>query len=303
MGDFAVAVGLTSMSSTYIPELWAAKTNAKFYKATVFSDIANTDYEGEIKKHGDKVHIRVIPDITINTYIVGQDLNYERPTPSDVELDIDQGKSYSFVSNLVELKQADLAYVEKWTDDAGQQMAISIDSTILAGIYGSADTYNQGATAGKISGGFDMGTAASPEDVDKTNLLDYLVDMGSCLDEFNVPTTGRWVILPAIFCGMIKKGDLKDASLAGDATSIVRNGRIGEIDRFAVYNSNNLNVSSGVFDVVFGHPQGLTFASQLVENEVIPNPKDFGKLHRGLQVFGYLVNNDDALGHFVAQKA
>lgn len=303
MGDFAVAVGLTNYTNEYIPEVWAAKTNAKFYKSTVFGDIASTDYEGEISKYGDKVHIRIVPDITISTYVIGQDLNYERPAAADVELDIDQGRSYSFVSNLVELKQSDLNYVEKFTDDAGQQMAINIDTAILAGIYGDADSSNAGATAGKISSGFDMGTAASPEDVDKTNLLDYLVDMGSVLDEQNVPTTGRWVVLPAILCGMIKKGDLKDASLAGDATSIVRNGRLGEIDRFMVYNSNSVNVSSGVFDVVFGHPQGVTFASQLVENEVIPNPHDFGKLHRGLQVFGYLVNNDDALGHFVAQKA
>jgi hypothetical protein len=38
-----------------------------------------------------------------------------------------------------------------------------------------------------------------------------------------------------------------------------------------------------------GHKSALTFASQLVKNEILPNPHDFGQLMRGLQVFGYEV--------------
>lgn len=90
---------------------------------------------------------------------------------------------------------------------------------------------------------------------------------------------------------------------AGDATSILRNGRLGMIDRYTIYSSRNLNVSSGVYDIIFGHPSILAFASQLVKNETLPDPDDFGKLHRGLQVYGYKVINDDGLGHMVAQKA
>lgn len=43
---FPVAQGVPSLSGTYIPEIWSGKLLEKFYKATVFAQIANTDYEG-----------------------------------------------------------------------------------------------------------------------------------------------------------------------------------------------------------------------------------------------------------------
>lgn len=299
---FTTASGVASMSGDYIPEIWAGKTLVKFYKTTVFGAIANTDYQGEITDMGDTVHIRIIPDITISDYVIGQQLTYERPTTSDVELLIDKGKSWAFSVNDVEKIQTDIPYVEKWTDDAGKQLAINIDSDILTNVYSDAHASNKGATAGVESSGFDLGTAASPETVTKANVLDYIVDMGSVLDEQNVPDTNRWLILPPIICGLIKKSDLQDASLAGDGTSILRNGRIGMIDRFEIYRSNNLNSTSGVFDMMFGTPHAVTFASQLVKNETLKNPNDFGDLLRGLQVYGYKTIQSKALGHFVGQK-
>lgn len=34
-------------TSKFIPEIWSAKLVEKFYEATVFNEIANTDYEGK----------------------------------------------------------------------------------------------------------------------------------------------------------------------------------------------------------------------------------------------------------------
>ena len=82
---------------------------------------------------------------------------------------------------------------------------------------------------------------------------------------------------------------------------MLRNGLIGSIDRFKIYSSNNLSFSvdgaNNVCNTMAGHKSALTFASQLVENEVIPNPKDFGKLMRGLQVYGYKVVKSESLVH------
>ena len=43
---YPVAVGLTTHSGTLTPEIWAGKTLVKFYAATVFGAITNTDYQG-----------------------------------------------------------------------------------------------------------------------------------------------------------------------------------------------------------------------------------------------------------------
>lgn len=232
-------------------------------------------------------------------------MNYERPTTTDVELDIDQGHYYAFSVNEVERVQSDLPYVEKWTDDAGRQMAKTIDAAILAAIYSDADADNAGTTAGATSESIDLGVTGTPESVDKTNILDYIVDMGTVLDEQNVPDNQRWLLLPPIFCGMIKKSDLKDASLAGDGTSIMRNGRIGAVDRFMIYRTNNIATNGTTpeeWNIIFGHPSCLTFASQIVKHETLKNQDDFGDLVRGLQVYGYKVVNGEGIGHFVAAK-
>ena len=63
-GDFN---GVT-YSGTFIPTLWSSQLNFKFYKTTMFSEIANTRWEGEIKGLGDKIIINQIPTLTVNKY-------------------------------------------------------------------------------------------------------------------------------------------------------------------------------------------------------------------------------------------
>ena len=279
----------------------------KFYKSTVFAAISNTDYQGDIKAYGDMVHIRTVPDIVIRDYVINQNLTYDRPTPGEVELLIDKGKTYGLAINDVEKLQSDIPYVEKWTTDAGQQLAIAIDSDILSNVYSSAAASNQGATAGADTGNLDFGVTGAPEAVDKTNILEYIVNLGTGLDENSIPDNSRWVVFPPLFCGMIKMSDLKDASLAGDGTSILRNGRIGMIDTFKIYKSRQIATTvdgaDTVHNIIAGHPSAITFASQMTKTETLRNPNDFGDLMRGLQVYGYEVIKPEALIWFYAKKA
>jgi len=75
LGTYATS----GLSGTYIPEIWSGKLITKFYAATVFAAISNTDYEGSISGYGDKVIIRTVPDMVTNTYKIGTDLEYARP--------------------------------------------------------------------------------------------------------------------------------------------------------------------------------------------------------------------------------
>lgn len=294
----ASAVSYASDSTAkFIPAIWSKKLVVKFYAATVFAEIANTDYEGEIQAYGDEVIIRQVPDITINNYVKGGGLSYENPDKANVTLTIDQGKYFAFNCFDIDKYQSDLNLMNDWSNDGSEQMKIAIDTDVLATVHASAHADNVGNTAGAISGNINLGSNTTPLAVTKDNILDLIVDMGTILDEQNVPENNRWVCLPAKACGYIKKSDLKDASLAGDGTSILRNGRLGMIDRFTIYSSNNLSqTEANEFDVVFGQKSAITFASQITEMEDIPNPDDFGRLVRGLQVYGFDVIKPEALG-------
>ncbi|GAD62027.1 phage major capsid protein [Aquipseudomonas alcaligenes] len=307
------AAGHPNVSSTstagFIPAIWSGKLVEKLYAATVFGEIANTDYEGEIKQKGDTVEIRTVPNIVIKDYQIGGGLTYEKPTSDKVTLQIDQAKYFAFEVNDVDAYQADIKLMDEFSNDGGEQMKIAIDTSLLAKHYADAHAENSGDNAGAKSGGINLGKAGVPVVVTKANVLDLIVDCATVLDEQNVPETGRWIILPAWMSGMLKKSDLRDAGIMGDAQSVIRNGKLGMLDRFTVYNSNNLSVVNDVAagnkkctHIQFGHKKALTFASQMTQMETLPNPQDFGKLVRGLNVYGSKCIDPKALGHVYATK-
>lgn len=304
--SYPTAVGHPNMSGTYIPTLYSTLLLVEFYKATVFGAIANTDYEGEIQKYGDTLTIRTLPEIVSRAYTKGQDLQYDNPEPSSLDLLIDKGYYWAVTINALDKKQSDIDYVQKWATHASTLQKIQIDGEILSQIYSDAATANSGATAGAISGDINLGVSGTPLALTKENILDKIVECGVVLDEQNAPDENRWMVLPAWACGNLKSSDLKDASLTGDGKSVLRNGRIGMIDRFEIFMSNNLtNTTDGAYTVanaVFGQKHALAFASQMTSTETLTNPKDFGQLMRSLQAYGYKVTKPEALGHLYIRK-
>lgn len=294
----------------FIPEIWSGKMRENFYNATVFGDIANTDHEGEIKGYGDNVVIRTIPTMTINDYEIGQKLDYEQPTSPSVELAIDRAKSFAFQCDDVEAMQMDINQMDVWSKASGEQMKVTIDTDVLANIYADAAAENSGATAGKISGDINLGATAADGSaaiqLTKTTVIDYIIQHNLCLDEYNCPEDGRFMVLPAWACATIKQSDLKDASITGDATSPLRNGRVGVIDRTTIYSSNSIahatETAVEVYHVIAGHKKATTFASQMVKMETLPNPYSFGNLVRGLNVYGFKVVDPTLLTHGVIKK-
>ena len=297
--SFPTAGGRPNYSGNFIPEIWSGKLIQNFYDATVLAAIANTDYEGEIRQYGDTVNIRTTPEITIRDYEKGMTLQVENPDKPKIQLVIDKGEYFACVEDDVDKVQADINLMDQWSKDASERMKIKIDQRVLTDILPDISGDNKGATAGRISGDIDLGTTAAPIAIDKTNVIDLIVDMGTVLDEANAPEQDRFLVIPAKMAGYIKRSDLKDASLSGDSMTPLRNGRLGMIDRFTLYVSHNLNVSSGKFSIIGGHKMGFTFASQMTNMETIRSETTFGNIIRGLQVYGYKVVKPEALSQAV----
>jgi len=306
-------------ASGFIPEIWSGKLQVKFYKSTVLGEITNNDWEGEIKGHGDKVNIRSIPTITINNYQKGMNLTNQVPTSAPLELNIDKGKYFAVILDDVDKVQADVQLMDMFTDDASQQMKIAIDGDVLGGVFADAATANKGANAGALSGGINLGATGAPRQITSSTVLDMILDMGLCLDEQNVPETGRWVVIPAWMASMIKRSDLKQAYLTGDSVTPLRNGKLGMIDRFTLYVSNNLattadlggdaapggtaaNADSTAWNIMAGTRDAISFASQITNVETLRSQQTFGNIMRGLNVYGYKVTKPEALVHGYIRK-
>ena len=308
------ATGYTSYASDgtpkYIPIVWSKKMLRNFYEMTCFGEIANTDYEGEIKNQGDKVMIRKIPEITINDYTVGGTLTYQVPSVANTELPIDQAKSWSFRLDDIDKVQSDLPLMDKFAADAGERLKIAIDTDILEFMVGDADSSNRGATAGAVSSAINMGATGTnggnAVSITKSTATEAVVDMNNVLVEANIPSENRWVVVPAWFCANLKKSDLKQADVTGDSTGVIRSGVVGMIDRTKIIQSNLLySATEGtatLFYVLFGTKEALTFAMQLTKTESLLIPDSFGTYMRGLAVYGRKVVQPTAMGEMVAVK-
>jgi N4-gp56 family major capsid protein len=308
-----------SGASGFIPEIWSGKLQVKFYKSTVLGEITNNDWEGEIKGQGDKVNIRTIPTITISNYSKGQNLTNQVPTSTPLELNIDKGKYFAVVLDDVDATQADVKLMDMFTNDASQQMKIAIDGDVLGSVYADAASANKGATAGAVSGDINLGATGAPRQATKDTVLDIILDMGQCLDEQNVPEEGRWVVLPAWMASLIKRSDLKQAYLTGDSVTPLRNGKIGMIDRFTVYISNNLTrvtdlgsdsaaggtggaADAYAWNIMGGTRDAISFASQMTNVETLRAQSTFGNIVRGLNVYGFKVTKPEALVNAYVKK-
>jgi len=286
----------------YIPEIWAGKLIERWYNASVIAAITSTDYEGLIKSYGDTVQIRSEPLIAVSDYTIGQALTYGVPGDNKVELSIDTAKSWAFTIDDIDKHQSDLNLMSIFADAASEQLKVVVDKDILTKMAGTADAKNKGSAAGVISGNIDLGGPTATNGVvlaTSNEVVNTILDMGQALDEQNAPETGRWVVLPAwaiqtlksVETGVNASAALVGANTMGDSTSILRNGKVGTIDRFTIYSSNQLPVATKGTEIqttiYAGVPSACAFASQIVKNETLPNPDSFGELMRGLQVYGY----------------
>ena len=309
-----------SYSGAFIPTLWSGKLLAKFYQNTMLSEVTNTDYEGELKNQGDTVRIRLASSISISDYTVGQTLSYEVPTPIFQDMQVNKGKYFGVQVNDVLAYQADMNLMNMFTEDAAKQLKIAIENEVFFNSFvteGPA-AQNEGATAGKISAAYNLGTDIAPIDqATPENVLKAILRMSTVLDEQNVPEDGRFLIISPFDRQFLMQSSIAQAYFTGDQSSVIRTGKIGMLDRFNVYVSNLLpkggagkslvaglsGVASGATltdavarrTMIAGTKQAVSFAMTVDKTEPLRNQTDFGDIVRGLAVYGRKVVKPEAL--------
>lgn len=299
------AAGYPQYSGGVIPSIVrAGKILENFYAATVFGDICNTDYEGEIKEQGDKVEIVGEPLFTTHAHKKGERFGYDVPEVPVKYLYIDKARRWNHQIDRIDKFQSDHDYLAKWAVGAAKQMKIDVDADVLATVYASAAAFNSGATAGKDSQNINLGATGAPLQVTNDNILKLIAQMGQVLDEQNIPDNvgERCLVIPPWVATKIKLSAFQDATVAGDGTSMMRNGRLGIIDRFTLYLSNNIKKTTDgnkrAFELFGCHKSAISFAAQITEMDEPFKAQDaFAWLQRGLMVYGYEVLQPTALVH------
>ena len=264
--------------TNFIPELWSARLLNALDKSHVFANVVNRDYEGDIKKMGDTVHINTIGAVTIGTYTQNTDFTSgpETLATTDQTLTIDQAKYFNFQVDDIDAAQA-----------AGDIM----DKAMTRAAYGLADASDK-YIAGILAGAADASNLVSSSAVALTssNVYENVVKMRTILDKANVPTAGRWLVIPPEMYALILLDDRFVKTGGEMAEGILRTGLVAQAAGFDIYLSNNCvsvnSNSTDTYTIVGGVDSAATYAEQIVSTEAYRPEKRFADAVKGLHVYG-----------------
>jgi len=125
------------MAWTNFGEAFATNVLRKFYANALTPAITNSDYEGEVKKIGDRVNVLMfLGDISLLDYTVGTNMSTQHPDDTEAQLVIEKTKYFNFDIDKVDrlrsyVTDPDSALIQ----NAEQVLEKAIDSYVLEQAY------------------------------------------------------------------------------------------------------------------------------------------------------------------------
>ena len=255
----------------FIPAIWSARILKKLEKNLVFGQpgVINTDYQGEITAFGDRVHVHSFADLTIGDYVKNTTtIAYELLNDSRVTLVIDQSKYFAFRVDDVDQAQQHPKIIDAASARAFYQLAETADR-YLSGRYTEA-------AAGNIIAASQFTTA---------NVYTKFVEQSVRMDEGNVPSEGRFAIVPPWVAGLLQQ----NSSFLSAQPETVLNGAVGQVAGISILKSNNVvatGTSPVVHHIVAGVADAWSFAQQIASVEALRLEGSFADGVRGLHLYG-----------------
>ena len=274
----------------FIPEMWSASLFVKLRKSLVYAGLCQRDYEGELRNFGDTVKINEIGPLTVTAYTKGATLSYEDLDGAQKELKVDQASSFAFKIDDIDKAQTNPKLMDGAMSDAAYRIADTID-TYIAGLYAQA-----GATPSSTTY---VGTATGSLPVSSGNVIETLSYAGRYLTEKNVPTGGRWMVVPPWLTQKLVLAATGTIASTGvpklmDNGAVV-NGYVGSLMGFDFFESNNVVTTGTAATIMCGIRSAISYVGQVSELEAIRLQTTFADAARGLYIYGAKVTQPEAL--------
>lgn len=285
--------------SNFIPTLWSARVLSNLQKAQVFGGLVNRDYEGQIKIAGDTVKIGGIGAVSLSDYAKNStSLTWATLADATQSLVINKARYFAFKIDDVDKVQTQPELMDEAMKEAAYALSDDIDAYI-AGLYSDAATANKLGSDGGSAKTIGYGTG-------ETDAYKTMVNMGVLLTNKNVPTEGRWAVVPPWYAGMLRKSSTFVANPAGVTGQSLVNGFVARVAGFDIYESNNVTndgQSTKTWRVMFGTRMAISLAVQKEPAmEAIRLQDSFADGVRGLLLYGAKVVRPDSLAVLFAKE-
>ena len=342
---FSTATGYGNLpNGNFSPIIYSKQVQVAFRKASIVEAITNSDYFGEIANMGDSVKIIKEPEITVKAYARGTTITPQDLDDEEFSLTIDKANYFAFKVDDIEEAHSHINFQQLATDRAAYRLADQFDQDALgylagfkqSALHSAPDTVNTTVNGAKsvLTAGSDEllssmkimadsfggsssnaigiqaraggATSATPGS-GNANPLQIVARMARLLDQQNVDTNNRWLVVDPVFVEVLKDEDSR--LLNGDfGGSGIQNGLIlNNLHGFKVYMSNNLpSVGTGPSTtggtnasnygaLVAGHSSAVATAEQINKTETYRDPDSFADIVRGMHLYGRKILRPEAL--------
>lgn len=258
--------------ANFIPEIWSAALLKALRDRLTYAQagVINRNYEGDIARAGDTVHITSFEDPAVRDYTKNGTISWDLLTDDQQTLVVDQANYFAFKVDDIDKRQALPGFVEETTVGASYNLAAKADE-FVGGLMVAGAANDLGAVT--VSG----------SDPDAYELL---VEFRTALTRSNTPTDGRFVVVPPEFYAVLLKDDRFIRYDAANTGQGLRNAVVGRAAGFDVVESNVVPEDADVFDIVAGHSIATTYAEQIASTEAMRLENTFGDGVRGLHLYG-----------------
>ena len=335
-------------NGNFSPVIYSKQVQLAFRKAAVAEAITNNDYFGEIANMGDSVKIIKEPEITVKEYARGAQITPQDLDDEDFSLTIDKANYFAFKVDDIEEAHSHVNFQSLASDRAAYRLADQYDQDVLgylsgfkqSAISGAADTANDvvnGSKAVSTAGSDELLSSMKLKKGDFGNIttgsagdhsiplvarlpgatalptataspLMVIARMSRLLDQQNVDSQGRWLVVDPVFMELLMDEDsrLLNSDFGGSG---IQNGLVvNNLHGFKVYTSNNLpsvgtgpdttgsanqNTNYGV--IVGGHSSAVATAEQINKTETYRDPDSFADIVRGMHLYGRKILRPEAI--------
>ena len=329
--------------------IYSKKVQLAFRKSTVCGDITNSDYFGEIASQGDTVRIIKEPEVSVSAYTRGATIAAQDLADADFSLVVDKSNYFAFKMDDIEEAHSHVNFMDLATNRAAYRLADQYDQEVLGYLsgYKQSALHANAAVVNNVVNGTKANTAAGTDELLAANKLNkgsfgnitttsagdhsipiaarlpgatalptayvspamLVARMGRLLDQQQVDTQGRWIVVDPVFMEILRDEDSRLFNSDFGESGGLRNGLVlNNFHGFRVYSSSNLpsvgtgaattgtaNQNTNYGAIVAGHDSAVATAEQINKTETYRDPDSFADICRGMHLYGRKILRPEAL--------
>ncbi len=288
-------------------------------------------------------------EISVAAYARGTQITPQDLDDEDFSLIIDKANYYAFKVDDIEAAHSHVNFMDLATNRAAYRLADQHDQEVLgylsgykqSALHSAADTVNDivnGTKAISSAGSDELltgmklikssfgnittvgagdhsipvaarlpGATSLPTDYVSPAML--VSRMARLLDQQNVESTGRWLVVDPVMLEVLRDEDSRLLQAEWGQSGALRNGLVlSNFHGFRVHVSNNLpkkgtgpgttgtgNQNNNFGVVVAGHDSAVATAEQISKTETYRDPDSFADIVRGMHLYGRKILRPEAI--------